>query len=157
MSEKEYMTAEGLARLQARLSDLEIQLRDLRMYKGEEAIHAGDAWHDNPIFYQAEAQERILMRAIAETAARIRNAELINVVSMPRQVTLGSEVQLRFSDGAVETYRILGEADSNPTLGILSYKSPLGQALLNRHPGERVVFRVNDAVEEVVILAVQTA
>jgi transcription elongation GreA/GreB family factor len=154
MSDPEYMTAEGLARLEEQLQTLQEQLKSLRTYKGEEAIHAGDTWHDNPVLYQTEAQERTLMRSIAETEAKIRNAVIITAPPQVSHVAMGCKVEIRFSDGSVEAYRILGEADSAPRAGVISYKSPLGQALMNKAVGERVSFQAGGSMEQVEIISI---
>jgi transcription elongation GreA/GreB family factor len=154
MSGQEYMTAEGLERLEAQLLALQEQLKSLRAYKGEEAIHAGDTWHDNPVLYQTEAQERTLMRSIAETEVKIRNAVIIAAPQQASSVAMGCKVKVRFPDGSVETFRILGEADSAPRAGVISYKSPLGRALMNKAVGEEVAYQVGGSIEQVEILSI---
>jgi transcription elongation GreA/GreB family factor len=154
MSDQEYMTEEGLERLKAQLLALQTQLKNLRIYKGEEAVHAGDTWHDNPVLYQTEAQERTLMRSIAETEAKIRNAVIIAAPRQASNVALGCTVRVRFPDGSAETFRILGEADSAPRAGVISYKSPLGRALMNKAVGEKVAYQAGDSLEQVEILSI---
>ncbi len=154
MEEKkvELMSADGLERLKKKHSELETKLSDLRMHKGEEAIFAGDMWHDNPVLYRVEAEERMLMRDIAIAREQIKNAQLIIVDSEARHVVLGSEVQIRFSDGIEETFKVLGDADSNPGGGVVSYKSPLGKALLEKKVGQKAVYHVSGHIEMVEIL-----
>jgi transcription elongation factor GreA len=154
MSQQEYMTKEGLGRLTEKLAELKEELRLLRKYKGEEAIHAGDSWHDNPVFYQTEAQERMLMKSITDIEARIRNAEIIAPRNETSIVDLGTTVTVRFSDGTESIFTLLGEADSDPTHGQLSYKSPLGQALMHSKVGDIVSYEVKDFSEEIVVLAI---
>lgn len=154
MSQREYMTEEGLNRLTEKLAEIKEELGLLRKYKGEEAIHAGDSWHDNPVFYQTEAQERMLMKSITDIEARIRNAEIIAPTNVTSIVDLGATVTVRFSDGTESVFTLLGEADSDPTRGLLSYKSPLGQALMHRKVGDKVRYEVKDFSEEIDVLAI---
>jgi transcription elongation GreA/GreB family factor len=42
-----------------------------------------------------------------------------------------------------ETFTILGAWDSDPEKGVISYLSPVAQALLNKAPGDQVVFDVH--------------
>ncbi len=44
-----------------------------------------------------------------------------------------------------ESFTILGAWDSDPASGIISYLSPVGQALLNHKPGEEVEFEFHGA------------
>lgn len=55
------------------------------------------------------------------------------------RVSIGSIVELeRAGTGKIHTYAILGAWDSQPENDILSYKTPLGQSLLGKTPGEQV-------------------
>ena len=52
-------------------------------------------------------------------------------------IEIGSQIVLH--NGTRETtYRIVGGNESDPSNGLLSYQSPLGQALLKKKPGEEV-------------------
>jgi hypothetical protein len=42
-----------------------------------------------------------------------------------------------------ETFTILGAWDGDPEKGLISYLTPVGQALLNRKPGEEVDLDLN--------------
>jgi transcription elongation factor GreA len=148
------MTTDGLAKLKEQLADLEKQLADLRHHKGAEAIHAGDMWHDNPTFREVESQERALMRQMIDMRRRIENAHIIELPKTVSAVSVGCEVEVKFSDGAVERFKILGHADSNPSAGVLSYKSPLGAALLGKLAGASVTYVVGGQSERVKILSV---
>lgn len=55
------------------------------------------------------------------------------------KVDIGATVIL--NDGKKDTtYTIVGGEESNPSEGRISYKSPLGKALMGKNNGERVVF-----------------
>ena len=154
MSNTEFMTTDGLVNLKEQLVDLERQLAVLRHHKGTEAIHAGDMWHDNPTFREVESQERALMRSLIEMKKRIENAQIIELPKSVTAVAVGCEVELKFSDGAIERYKILGHADSDPAAGVLSYKSPLGAALIGKPAGASVTYTVGGQPERVRILSI---
>lgn len=154
-SRTEWMTADGLDRLKQKLAQLEQKLADLRLHKGQEAIYAGDMWHDNPVLYGVEAEERILMREAALTRQKIRNARIIvPAVDEISRVTLGAKVRVRFSDGFEACFTVLGDADSDPSGGIVSHRSPLGQALLGRQVGDKAVYFAGGTFETVDILKI---
>lgn len=154
MANKELMTEEGYELLKKKIEDLEEQLKNLRLYKGEEAVHAGDSWHDNPTLYRVEAEERSLMLQIAELKGKLAHAEIISVVKNPDIVSLGCKVDIKFADGYVETYQILSEAESNPSQGKISYKSPLGAALMGKKVGDIVSYIVGNNTESVEIITI---
>lgn len=154
MAEKELMTAKGMEMLKEKLASFEKELSDLRIYKSQEAWHAGDAWHDNPILFQVEAKERGLMEEIAKTKKRIAGAEVVKTLGGSDRVVFGSKVKVCFSDGVVEAFQILGEVDSDLGADVISYLSPLGQALLGKKRGERVSFTAGVTKEDVQIFEI---
>ena len=52
-------------------------------------------------------------------------------------MSVGSVVELESSEGRV-TYSILGAWDGNPKENIVSYKTPLAQALMGKKAGDSV-------------------
>ncbi|HSH77157.1 MAG TPA: GreA/GreB family elongation factor [Herpetosiphonaceae bacterium] len=152
----EYMTEEGLARLKAQLAGCRAQLAALQAARQNVAETGGDAWHDNFAFEQLEVQERGLHRMMLDLSRRIRQARLIEAPTDDTEtVHRGCTVSVRFGDEAeVETYRILGSADSNPRAGIISDQSPLGAALLGARVGEVRMFQVNGTKTIVSVLSI---
>ncbi|MCC7571236.1 GreA/GreB family elongation factor [Candidatus Micrarchaeota archaeon] len=154
MASKELMTEEGFELLKKKIDDLEQQLKDLRLYKGEEAVHAGDSWHDNPTLYRVEAEERTLMLQITELKEKRSHAEVVSAPQNTDIISLGSKVEIEFSDGNVETYRILSETETNPSEGKISYKSPLGAALMGKKVGDLVSYNIGSGTEVVEIITI---
>ncbi len=67
-------------------------------------------------------------------------------------VHIGSEVVVRNEDGEEECYTIVGKAEANPRLGRISNESPIGRALLDRHPGDEVEIAVPDGMRRLFIV-----
>ena len=149
------MTEEGLNNLKIKLERLETKLSDLLKYKGTEAIFAGDSWHDTPTLYNVEAQERVLMHEISELKHKISNAKIIVIDSSTMKVILGSSVTVRYENRDEEIFQILGEADSDPQCGKISYKSPLGSALLDRHAGETILLKIGGKDHTIEIISIK--
>ncbi len=59
-------------------------------------------------------------------------------------VGIATTVTVRDSAGLRETYTLLGAWDGDPDRGILSYLTPLAQALMGRAAGETVDFEMGD-------------
>ncbi|HXS69429.1 MAG TPA: GreA/GreB family elongation factor, partial [Candidatus Polarisedimenticolia bacterium] len=59
-------------------------------------------------------------------------------------VSIGTIVKTtNIATGSHETFTILGAWDSDPDKGIVSYLSPMAQALLNRKVGDKVEFEIH--------------
>ena len=54
-------------------------------------------------------------------------------------------------DGRRQTYRLVGEDEADPSLGTLSYVSPVAQALMGKQKGE--VVQAGTAEAEIVEIA----
>jgi transcription elongation factor GreA len=57
---------------------------------------------------------------------------------------VGDTVIVETEDGERETYTIVGVAESNPAVGLISNESPMGLALLKSRVGDRVTVRAPD-------------
>lgn len=75
----------------------------------------------------------------------------------PSTIHVGSHVMLRDLDsGQVESHKLVLERESNPTCGLLSVESPLGQVLLGRREGARVSVAAPHRMRSFEILDVST-
>ena len=79
---------------------------------------------------------------LRQTDSRLRylektiNRAKVVTPSQNEYVEIGSEVVLNNGTKDI-TYRIVGGNESDPSKGLLSYQSPLGQALLRKKTGEK--------------------
>jgi transcription elongation factor GreA len=128
------MTVHGYRKLTERKAELE----DLLQEAGE---RAGDAagiernWHDNAGYDQAIQEMDILQAQLADITAQLNTAEIIETTAGSDSVVIGSRVTVEI-DGEQKTYLVGGEADSDPAKGIISYRSPIGAAVLRKHVGD---------------------
>ena len=120
MEEKIKLNKQGYEDYLKAIAEKEKQLADLRMYKGTDAIFQGDNWHDNPTLYQAELQERCLMREIAEMKHKLQNnVEIVENLGDEEIIDIGDIVRIDmiFSEDDREE-----EMDTGPNLRIVSIK-----------------------------------
>jgi transcription elongation factor GreA len=68
------------------------------------------------------------------------------------QVSVGTVVEVRNATGALTTYTILGAWDGDPDNHVISYKTPLGAALLGKKPGDIVKVKAGGSEEEYTIV-----
>jgi transcription elongation GreA/GreB family factor/transcription elongation factor GreA-like protein len=102
---------------------------------------------ENHEYKAAKEMQKILMRRKGELETQLVRARGTDFVN-PRTdvVSLGTEVKVTELDSQnPERYVILGAWDSDPEKGIISYLTPVAQALLNHKPQEEVEVPVDDA------------
>ncbi len=100
---------------------------------------------ENHEYKAAKEQHRVLMRRKAELEAdlvRARGSDFAN----PRTdaVSIGTAVTLTdLETNTAEQYRVVGAWDGQPERHIVSYLTPIGQAMLNRAVGEEIEFEID--------------
>jgi transcription elongation GreA/GreB family factor len=102
---------------------------------------------ENHEFKAAKEMQKQLMRQKAEMENQLVRARGTDFAS-PRtdMVSIGTVVQATDLDsGQSEHFAILGAWDFDADKGIISYLTPVGQALLNRKVGDEVEFEVHGA------------
>lgn len=152
----ELMTPEGYEALQRRVVSLRAELTALRSEKHEAAEIGGNVWHDNAAFESLELQERRIMRSLGRALDRLRRATVVDsAVKSTETIGVGSVVTLETEDGARWTLRLLGSEEADPAAGVISYMSPIGQALMGRRVGERPGYRVRGRERFAHVLEIQ--
>ena len=116
------VTAEGLARIEAHTRRLEAELTAAR------------AAGDRPVLARIE-------RDLRYWAQRRGSAEVVPRVERPDSVRFGCRVRLGMPDGETVCFRIVGEDESDPAHGLISWVSPLAESLLGAGIGDEVEFR----------------
>lgn len=97
---------------------------------------------ENHEYKAAKEMQKLLMRRKVELETQLVRARGTDFAS-PRTDVVSIGTQVTVSDliaPHTETFFILGAWDSNPEKGVISYLSPMAQALLNRKVSEEVEF-----------------
>jgi len=135
MPEK-YLTKEGLENLKIELERLK-KIERVRVAKLlEEAISFGDL-SENAAYDEAKESQALLEGKIANIEDTINNVVIIKEGKNTGWVDIGSKVTVKWKDRE-DTYSIVGEEESNPIEKRISFKSPLGKALLGKPKDARV-------------------
>lgn len=122
-----YVTPRGLAQLRERLSTL--------LRKRAELEHDANVTVAAATLAQVRRQQRWL-------EARIAGAIEVDPAGQPRdRVTFGASVRLLDEDAKVETYTIVGEDEADAERGLVSWLSPLAEALIGARIGDEVKWR----------------
>jgi transcription elongation GreA/GreB family factor len=83
-------------------------------------------------------------------SSRRASAQLVEPGEDDGTLRFGDSVTFEREDGRRQTFRIVGEDESDPAKGSVSYISPLGQALLGKSVGDEAML-AGSAVEIVAI------
>src|SRR6185437_4797519 len=100
---------------------------------------------ENHEYKAAKEMQKQLMRAKDEMENQLVRARGTDFSNARKDVvSIGTIVHTTDSaSGQKETFTILGAWDSDPDKGIVSYLSPMAQALLNRKIGDEVEFEIH--------------
>lgn len=126
---------------QEKYHDLERELAKLKKKQPGAASEVsrlaelGD-FSENVEYQLAKRRLREINNAIVKIEQQLMRAEIIGPPKNNNIVAIGHTVTI-FRDGNQKTYKILGEVETNPVKGVISNKSPLGDALLGRKLGEK--------------------
>jgi len=101
---------------------------------------------ENAEYKAAREKQHMLQLELSRLQSEMKRAVVFDpttlttaVISYATVVTLTDN-----NSGNDETYTILGPWESDPDAGIISYMSPFGSALMDKKPGEKVTFSIND-------------
>jgi transcription elongation GreA/GreB family factor len=121
-----FVTPRGLAAIEARVRELEAQR------------HAAREADDAPLRARLE-------RDLRYWSARRAGARVVAPAAATDRVRFGMQVTLHLATGVTQVWRLVGEDEADATQGLLSWVSPLAQALLGRAVGEAVTFQGGEA------------
>lgn len=135
MSQPNYLTPEGEAKLKAELEDLKGPRREELAQRLRSAIQMGDL-SENADYHKAKEDQGFLEGRIKEIEAILRNSVLIEKSANVGVVSIGSHVTIQEEDFDPETYHLVGPAEADPRNGRISHESPIGRALMDKKVGE---------------------
>ncbi len=76
---------------------------------------------------------------ILEIETILANAEVVDQVNIENDtVQIGHKVTVQEDGEPEEVFELVGISEVNTLLGKISYESPIGSALLNKRPGDKV-------------------
>jgi len=114
-----YVTAEGLAAIEAELARLD-------------AAHAAAVRADD------RAAIALTQRDQRYWTARRASAQVVDAAPADGSVHFGSTVTMERGDGRRQTFRIVGEDEADPAHGTIAHVSPLARALTGKRVGDLV-------------------
>lgn len=137
MAETTYLTTEGATRLKAELEELTGPKRKELAARLRTAIQMGDL-SENADYIKAKEDQGFLEGRIQELEYILGNAVIIEKNGNKDIVAIGSHVTIQEEDYPEETYHLVGPTEADPSKGMISYESPIGQALMEHKVGDMV-------------------
>jgi transcription elongation factor GreA len=141
--EKELLlTPEGLRKLEEKLEYYRSVQRKEIAERIRQAKEFGDI-SENAEYEDAKMEQAFVEAEIMNLERLIRNAKLIDEKEIHTDVvSIGSTVKIKEEEtGEIETYTIVGTAESDPSNHKISNESPVGKALLGKQKGDRVTVK----------------
>jgi transcription elongation factor GreB len=154
MADPNYITPEGAKKLAKELDDLLTRERPKVVDEVQSAAADGDR-SENASYIYGKRRLREIDRRIRFLTKRLEAARVIDETVRADQVFFGAWVAIEGEDGARREYRIVGEDEVDPANGRISWRSPLGRALLKKKTGDVVLVRRPAGEVEVTIVAVR--
>lgn len=156
MTQRIPMTPTGYARLFKELKHHKEVLRPQVVRDIEEARAHGDI-SENAEYEAAKERQALIEGRTAELESRLSLAEVIDITLQKpsERVIFGTTVEVEDTDsGESYSYRIVGTEEADVKLGLISYTSPIGRALIGRSLGDEVRFETPRGTRVVLINAV---
>jgi transcription elongation factor GreA len=135
MSDKVFMTKEGLEKLQVELKELVDIKRPEIAKKIQEAREMGDI-SENALYDSARQEQAFIEGRISELEEIIKNAQ-ISTAESKDSIVVGCKVTVHI-DGDQEIFHIVGAPEANPLEKKISHESPLGASLMGKRVGDKV-------------------
>ena len=150
-----HLTAEGLAALNSELTELTDRRRPEVISRIKAARELGDL-SENADYEAARKEQSFLEGRVQQLEQMIKYAVIIEASSEGgTEVVLGSTVVIETDRHGEETFTIVGSAEADATAGKISFTSPIGRALLGRHPGETIRVQVPSGSLDYKVVAVR--
>jgi transcription elongation factor GreA len=136
-AEKEPMLDEG----HRKLTDKFRQLKNERpeIVEAIESARAHGDLSENAEYHAAKERQGQIEASIADIEDQLSRALVIDPTTLSgNKVVFGATVTLIDEDDKKVRYQLVGQVDAKARDGRISYKSPLGRALIGREVGEEV-------------------
>lgn len=135
MSQRNYLTPEGEAKLKAELEDLKGPKREELSKRLRSAIQMGDL-SENADYHKAKEDQGFLEGRIQELEAILRNATIIEKTQSKGLVSIGATITIQEENFDPETYHLVGATEADPQKGKISHESPIGRAIMDKKVGD---------------------
>lgn len=139
--EPNYITPEGARKLSEELGRLRSAERPKVVQEVADAAAQGDR-SENAEYIYGKRKLREIDRRMHYLTKRLESAVVVNPKEQRgEKIFFGATVELEEETGTKRSYRIVGEDEIDSNAGQISWRSPLGRALLGKKAGDVVTVR----------------
>jgi transcription elongation GreA/GreB family factor len=121
-SHPNFVTARGLQQIENRIDELEAAREAPKRSEDKDALARVD-------------------RELRYWQQRKASAKLVAPERQPVKARFGVRVTLQYDDGAQRSYTLVGEDEADPAQGLISWISPIAQALIGHGVGDEVTLQ----------------
>lgn len=146
-----YLSPEGLKKLQEELHELKSVRRRETADKIEAAKALGDL-SENAEYQEAKQEMSFIQGRIQEIESIFKNYKIIEEASGD-VIGLGSNLAVEIKS-ETKKFKIVGSEEANPTEGLISNESPLGDAFVGHKAGDEVEVATPGGVQTYKIISV---
>ena len=152
-SQTKLITKEGFENLRKKLAKLEGK-RPYFVDRLEYARNMGDL-SENSEYHSAKEDLEFLDRQIGEMKEVIAHSRIAqNHKGNCSQVSVGCQVKVIADNGKQTVFMVVGDHESDPLEGKISYSSPLGKALFEKRVGEKAIVKTPKGIIHYKIVAI---
>lgn len=134
---KYFFTKEGFEKILKELEYRKNELRDKLRDTVDDMRQRGDL-SENDGYSIALEESQANETEIQVLEDKVKNAKIVKA-NADSKVDMGDTVVLENGEGKTQKYQVVGEDEANPLEGKISYKSPIGKAILCKKKGQKVV------------------
>jgi transcription elongation factor GreA len=133
------LTSKGAERLREELKRLKSVERPRIIQAIAEARAHGDL-SENAEYHAAREQQGFCEGRIKELEHELSHCQIIDISHLPKtdKVVFGATVDLESDSGEEVSFQIVGEAEADVRLGLISISSPIARALVGKTEGDEV-------------------
>ncbi|MEN9649472.1 MAG: hypothetical protein RL094_439 [Candidatus Parcubacteria bacterium] len=154
MAAKEYLTKEKHKELTIELEHLKTVRRKEIAEELEFAKSLGDL-SENAEYHEAREAQAALEDRISQLESILSTAEIVKV-HHSNTVEIGSKVHVKKTGDKIEKiYVIVGSEEADMAAGKISFKSPLGEAMLGKKKGDEFTFKSPVGVMKYTIVSIE--
>jgi transcription elongation factor GreB len=154
VSEKNYITPAGYKRLVDELTELATVERPKVVREVSDAAAEGDR-SENAAYIYGKRRLREIDRRMGFLQRRLKDVVVVKPEEARRdRVFFGAFVAVEDDDGEEHTYQIVGVDEVEAERGRISWKSPVGKALLGKRVDDTVMVRWHAGQRELTIVSI---
>ena len=153
--EPNYITPEGAAKLQEELRELKYDERPKLVDTIAWAAANGDR-SENADYIYGKRRLREIDKRIEFLIKRLELAEVIDPSKVKsKTVRFGATVTILDEDDKEKRYKIVGVDEIDLDKGHISWKSPIGSALLNKSPGDLITVKTPKGERDIEVINIK--